>query len=274
MPYPVRHRTHARLAGALSMAALLLASAVSHAQDRPKLDVPFIKTPPAVVERMLDFGQVSSKDTLIDLGSGDGRIPIAAAKNRGARGLGVDIDPARTQEAIAAARDAGVADKLAFRTENLFDTDLSKATVLTMYLFPEINLRLRPHLLKTLKPGTRVVSHAFHMDEWTPDRHDVVDGRDVFLWVIPARLEGLWRVNAPAGRGFTLRIWQQFQRVQAVAISPDEHSVPVADMKVDGRRLQFTLRTRDGDRKFSGQVDGDKIVADANNAETWSAERL
>lgn len=256
----------------LATAVLSLASVVAHAQNRPALDVPYIKTPDAVVQRMLELGRVGPDDFLIDLGSGDGRIPIAAALKHGTRGLGVDLDPARTEEADQAAQDAGVADKVEFRTQNLFDTDLSQATVISMYLFPEINLRLRPHLLQ-LKPGTRIVSHAFHMDEWTPERHEVVEGRDVFLWTVPATVEGLWRVTAPGYRDFTLRIWQQLDRVQATSITLDDHSIPVMDMTLTGEQISFTLNTFDGKYTFTGEVDGETIRGKSNAGE-WTAQKM
>ena len=256
----------------LGVAALLLTSAVAQAQKRPALDVPYIKTPSVVTERMLQVAEVGPDDYLIDLGSGDGRIPITAAEKYGTRGLGVDLDPARTEEATAAAQAAGVADKLVFRTENLFDTDLSQASVISMYLFPEINLRLRPHLLK-LKPGTRIISHAFHMDEWTPERHEVIDGRDIFLWTIPAQVEGLWRVTAPGYRNFVLRVWQQFDRVQATIIAFDEHSIPVTDMRISGPDIHFTLNTFNGRYIFSGKVD-DQTMTGTGDAGNWSAERM
>lgn len=265
------------LAGrALAAATLAMAAAsaalASPGNERPALDVPYIKTPDAVVDRMLEMGRVGPNDYLIDLGSGDGRIPIVAALKHGTPGLGVDLDPERTREATAAAQAAGVADKLAFRTENLFDTDLGRATVISMYLFPEINLRLRPHLL-ALKPGTRIVAHAFHMDEWTPERHDVVEGRDIFMWTIPAQVEGLWRVKAPGHRDFVLRIWQRFDRIQGTAITLDEHSIPVADMTLSGPDIRFALNTATGRHTFAGTVDNSRMTG-SGSAGAWSAERM
>ncbi len=253
---------------------MLLSSAVSvaHAQERPSLDVPYIKTPDAVVAHMLDMAAVGADDYLIDLGSGDGRISIAAALKHGTAGLGVDLDPDRTEEATAAALAAGVSNRIVFRTENLFDTDLSQASVISMYLFPEINLRLRPHLLR-LKPGTRIVSHAFHMDEWTPERHDVVEGRDIFLWTVPAKVQGLWRVKAPGHRDFVLRVWQQFNRIQGTAITIDDHSIPVGDMTISGADIRYTLNTLNGRLTFSGKVDGPRM-AGAGSAGEWSAEKM
>ena len=258
---------------ALGMCALLLISSTTFAQNRPALDVPYIKTPPAVVERMLELGQVGSDDVLIDLGSGDGRIPIAAAKAHGTQGLGVDLDPDRTIEARGIAQQEGVTSHISFRTENLFDTDLTEATVISMYLFPEINLRLRPRLL-TLTPGTRIVSHAFHMDEWTPERHDVVDGRDIFLWTVPAQIEGMWRVSAPGYRDFVLRVWQQFDRVQGTAITQDERSIPVADMTLSGPDLRFKLNTPDGLYTFTGTVDNKHMTGETDVVGEWTATKM
>ena len=266
-------QAHAREQAVQPSSAQTQAAEASPApRSRPPLDVPYIKTPDSIVEKMLEMGEIGPDDYLIDLGSGDGRIPIAAAVKHGTRGLGVDLDPERTKEARAAAVAAGVADKVEFRTENLFDTDLSKATVISMYLFPEINLRLRPHYL-ALKPGTRIVSHAFHMDEWTPDRFEVVEGRDVFLWTVPAQIEGLWRVKAPGHRDFVLRVWQQFNRVQATAITTDEHSIPVMDMSIEGPELRFTLNTREGKLDFNGTVDG-RSMRGTSTVGGWTATTM
>lgn len=269
---PFRFSSSALLRPFATVALAFVVGGAAQAQERPSLDVPYIKTPDAVVERMLEMGQVGPTDYLIDLGSGDGRIPIAAALKHGTQGLGVDLDPERTQEANAAAQAAGVADKLVFRTENLFDTDLSQASVISMYLFNEINLRVRPHLLN-LKPGTRIVSHAFHMDEWTPERHDIVEGRDIFLWTVPAQLEGLWKVKAANHHGFVLRVWQQFDQVQATAITLDEHSIPVSDMKVHGPDVSYTLNTVEGELTFSGAMDG-ATLRGTSSVGDWVAEKM
>lgn len=160
----------------------LLALTAAPAVPR-ELDVPYVPTPQAVVDKMLEMAEVKSGDVLIDLGSGDGRIPITAAQKYGVTALGVDLNPVRVNEAKANAERAGVADKVAFREEDLFKTDLSKATVITMYLLSRVNMELRPALMK-LKPGTRIVSHAFNMGDWQPDKSVKVDGRDVYLWIV------------------------------------------------------------------------------------------
>ncbi len=148
-------------------------------------DVPFVPTPTEVVDAMLSVARVTKTDVIYDLGSGDGRIVIAAAKKYGARGVGIDINADLVAQAKASAVAEGVADKVTFIEGDLFEQDLSKATVITLYLLPAINLKLRPTLLK-LKPGTRIVSHAFDMGDWKPERTETVGGRLVYFWRVPA----------------------------------------------------------------------------------------
>ncbi|BAY88273.1 MULTISPECIES: SAM-dependent methyltransferase [unclassified Tolypothrix] len=148
-------------------------------------DVPYVPTPQPVVDAMLKLAKVNSNDVIYDLGSGDGRIPITAAQKYGARGVGIDIDPQRVQEAKQNLQSAKVGDRVEFRQQDLFQTDLSPASVVTLYLLPDINLKLRPKLLQELKPGTRIVSHAFDMGDWKPQQVQQVDGKTIYLWVVP-----------------------------------------------------------------------------------------
>jgi ubiquinone/menaquinone biosynthesis C-methylase UbiE len=150
-------------------------------------DVPFVPSPNPVVEKMLEMAQVGPKDVVYDLGSGDGRIVIAAARKYGARGVGIDIDPERIKEARANARKAGVEKKVEFRQGDLFDANIGDATVVTIYLLSGINLKLRPKLLSELKPGTRIVSHAFDMGDWKPVATAKVSTSTVYYWVVPER---------------------------------------------------------------------------------------
>ena len=161
------------------------ALASSSCRTTPWPDVQYVPTPSAVVEAMLDVAGVSGSDVLYDLGSGDGRIPIAAATKFGTRGVGIDIDPDLVERARENARRAGVEDKVAFVEGDLFAHDLSQATVITLYLLPQLNLKLRPTLLK-LKPGTRIVSHDFGMGDWKPDRTLRLGRSTVYFWVVPA----------------------------------------------------------------------------------------
>lgn len=151
----------------------------------PRLDVPYVPTPQDIVDKMLDLARVGKNDTLFDLGCGDGRIVVTAAKARGARGTGIDIDPVRIAEATENAKKAGVSDRAKFRVGDLFKTDFSTATVVTLYLLPNINAKLRPQLWKQLKIGTRVVSHAFDMGaEWPAEKTVEVDGRTIYYWTV------------------------------------------------------------------------------------------
>jgi SAM-dependent methyltransferase len=183
-------------AGALSdatalfsrFASLLLIAALpglALAQDPPRLDVPYVPTPQPVVEKMLEMAKVGKNDRLYDLGSGDGRIVITAAKDHGARGIGIDLNPERVREAKANAKRAGVEDKVEFRVGDLFEADLSDASVVTLYLLTSVNYKLRPQLWRQLRVGTRVVSHAFDMgDEWPPERKERVGGSVIYYWTI------------------------------------------------------------------------------------------
>ncbi|WP_375429205.1 SAM-dependent methyltransferase [uncultured Sphingomonas sp.] len=150
-------------------------------------DVIYVPTPFAVVDAMLDLAQVKAGDVLYDLGSGDGRIPVTASARFGIRAVGVDINPTRIAEARVNAAEAKLTGRVTFRNEDLFETDIREATVVTLYLLPELNDKLRPRLMKMLKPGTRIVSHAFGMTDWVPEATREVEGTTIYLWRIPAR---------------------------------------------------------------------------------------
>jgi cyclopropane fatty-acyl-phospholipid synthase-like methyltransferase len=159
--------------------------AAAPAQPARTPDVVYVPTPQPVVDAMLEMAKVTSADVVYDLGCGDGRIPVTAATKYGARGVGIDIDPRRIEEANANAKAANVTGKVQFKLQDLFESDIKEATVVTLYLLPSLNEKLMPKLKKELKPGTRVVSHAFNMpDSWPPDERGEVDGRSYFLWII------------------------------------------------------------------------------------------
>ena len=205
-------------------------------------EVPFITTPDSVTLAMLQLAGVTAQDFVVDLGSGDGRIVITAAKRFGARGLGVEIVPDLVAQSRANAIKAGVAERVEFRVQDLFLTPLEGATVVTMYLLPEFNLQLRPRLL-ALPAGTRIVSHDWDMGEWMPERTVTLDGPDkaigrdkrskVHLWVVPARVQGLW-----CSAGLSLQIEQRFQRFSAALAA---HGVAAPVMVFDGRIEARTL---------------------------------
>jgi ribosomal protein L11 methylase PrmA len=173
-------------AAVLIVSALLAACGATAAAAREP-DVMYVPTPQELVEDMLRLADVKRGDVLYDLGSGDGRIPVTAANKYGIRAVGIDIDPERIREAHANARRKGVAKLVTFRQQDLFTADFREATVVTLYLLPDLNLKLRPQLLQQLRPGTRVVSHQFDMGDWKPDKTLESNGRTVYFWVIPAR---------------------------------------------------------------------------------------
>src|SRR5512134_2974480 len=186
-PQSLRAELRRRATRALGLCLASLAITASAQTAPPALDVPYVPTPQPVVDAMLRLAKVKRGDVLYDLGSGDGRIVITAAKRYGVRGTGVDIDPQRIREANANARKAGVAGRVRFVNEDLFQIDFSDATVVTLYLLPRLNLQLRPRLISELRPGTRIVSHGFDMGDWQPERVVEVGSSTIYLWTVPPR---------------------------------------------------------------------------------------
>ena len=184
----MRHRLHSsRLVLAACVIAITAGVAAAQTEPKPRPEVPYVPTENTVVQAMLDLAGVKSTDFVYDLGCGDGRIVVLAAKNYGAHGVGVDIDPERIRDARANAQRNGVENLVRFEVKDLFDTDIHEATVVTLYLLPAVNLRLRPKLLKDLKPGTRIVSHSFDMGDWKPEKEEVVEGQRLYLWTVPQK---------------------------------------------------------------------------------------
>ena len=279
----VPRRTWALLAVAtIAPLALLGAQTTTSAPPARSPDVPFVPTQTELVRSMLDVAKVDSSDVVYDLGCGDGRIVIAAVRHYGARrGVCVDIDPKRIEEARHNADTAGVTDRIAFSNADLFQTDLRDATVVTLYLLPLINERLRPKLFRELRPGTRVVSNSFDMGTWGADSTispPAPSGfqRVAYFWVIPADVAGIWRVRAEGKSApRTIELEQTYQRVNGTA-KLGGRTVPLSDVRLAGDRLSFTLGNA-GERRFHGTVQGDRLAgtfADSSGAEKeWSADR-
>jgi SAM-dependent methyltransferase len=245
----------------LAAAALLPALA---AAAEPEFDVPYVPTPPELVERMLDLAQVAASDYLIDLGCGDGRIAIAAAR-RGARALGVDIDPARIEQAVLAARLAGLQTSVRFRRQDLFRTPIQEASVIALYLLPRINLALRPRLLTELRPGARIVSHAFDMGDWRAEAEQSHDGRRIFLWIVPAVAGGRWALTDANGEAWTLDLDQTFQDVTGTMTGAGR----VLDLRGSLRGTAFAFTA--GGRDWAGTVE-DAAITGTDSA--WRAARI
>jgi len=273
-----------RVARAL-LAAALAASAAPAAAQKGAGDVVYVPTPQVVVDTMLRMAQVGPGDYLIDLGSGDGRVVVSAA-TRGARALGVDLDRHLLGVANEAAKREGVTDRATFREQNLFETDLAGATVITTYLLPDMNLKLRPKIL-ALPPGTRVVAHDYHMGDWMPDRRETLEVPEkkvglegvsyVYLWYVPAQVAGRWRTELPvAGKWtpFEFELEQRFQIVTARAAAIASRPTRVQAPRLRGDALTFGVELGPGRPpvryELQGRVDGDELRGTAfvweNNA--------
>lgn len=204
------------------------------------LDVPFVPSDEAIVEAMLQLAAVGPKDLLYDLGSGDGRIVIAAARQRGARAIGVELDPLRVADAMEDAGWARVEHRVDFLEEDIFTCDFSDASVVTLYLLEPVNVRLRPRLLQ-LRPGTRIVSHAFGMGDWRPDKTLELGGTRLFRWVVPAPVAGHWDWEGPEGQRYRVELQQRYQEVTGSAWL-DDRKIQFEGAQLRGRRLELRLR--------------------------------
>lgn len=217
-------------------------------------DVIFVPTPMPVVEQMLAFADVDKDDVVYDLGSGDGRIVITAAKERGARGVGIDIDPERIVESRENAGTAKVTDRVEFRNADLFETDLRPATAVTLYLLQPLNVKLRPKLFAELRPGTPVVSHDFDMGDWATDSTVVVEGKTVHLWYIPENVSGTYSVTrrGRSDKGSQLDLEQRYQRGSG-SLTLNGRTMKVDNLRVRGSRVTFAISDNGGVQAFDGE---------------------
>ena len=239
-----------KLLPALAVLLVALSAGAEESEWRP----PFITTPPEVVERMLQVAETRADDLVIDLGSGDGRIVIAAAQKYGARAVGIELDGALVQKSREAARAAQLGDKVSFIEGDVLAADISKATVVTVYLLPELMRKLQARFIQELAPGTRIVSHAFTMAGWAPDRSEMVkvkerhpgqgDESRLHLWIVPADVRGVWR-----GPGMEVRIEQNFQSLEIEGASR---------ATITGRNITWEV----GGARFSGRVEGNRMTGE------------
>jgi SAM-dependent methyltransferase len=271
---------------AASLLALMAPALLRHAiaAEPAVLDVPtpYIPSTPLDVEELLRVTPIGPQDVVVDLGSGDGRIVIAAAKYFGARGFGVDIDEKLVTLANDNARAAGVSDRVRFYHRDIFDTDVHEATVVTMYLLSSLVNRLRPKLLAELKPGTRIVAHDYGFDGWKPDR-TVMVVKTFYLYIVPAPVGGKWRLAAslPEGeRTYELELTQQMQEIRGGAPVSGGY-LPLYDARLTGDRISFAIADHERSYHYDGRVTGNVIegtvttgIGNAEVASRWRATRI
>lgn len=266
-------------APAAAMAFLLICAGAAQGQSRreecerdfkpstgqPGKDVVWVPTNDGLVTRMLEMAEVKSSDLVYDLGAGDGKIAIAAAKQFGAKAVGVEYDPDMAKLAQCFVRTEGVTDQVKIIQGDIFETDFSSATVVTLYLLPELNLKLRPTLLK-MKPGTRVVSHSFLMEDWQPDHSSMsIDGA-AYLWIVPAEVEGTWNFKQQGGKDrFSLTLKQTFQRLEGtVGAGPDD----VTSGELKGSQISLMFSDEGIHTRLKGRVTGNRIEAQVTRNST------
>ena len=276
----------------LGLGLLVLAAAPALAvEDTARDGGPYVPTPQAVVEAMLDIAKVGPDDFVIDLGSGDGRIVLTGATRNQASGMGVDIDGELVDIANASARRLGVAQRVQFHRQDVFAADVSRATVLTLYLLPGMMDRLRPKLLKELRPGTRVVSHDFDFGDWKPDRSVDIETPEkydilgtwtstIYLWTVPAPVAGAWigRVEGERGGVFRMELKQRYQQFEGELVR-DARVSALRDARIDGSSIRFSAPGPDGRLEvYTGTVQDGKITGEARAGAgmavvRWSATR-
>jgi phospholipid N-methyltransferase len=272
-------------AGAVVCAMLLAQQA--QAAEVERTGGPYVPTPQVVVDQMLRMAQVGAKDFVVDLGSGDGVIVLTAARLLKARGIGVDIDPELVKLSNSEAKRLGIADRAQFHVQDVFKTDISRATVVTLYLLPSMMASLRPKIFSELKPGTRVVSHDYQFDEWQPDDHitwdvpekEKVNGvprATVYLWIVPARVAGSWRIAVEGGEQYEAKLRQNYQRFDGTA-STGARSVKLTQATLRGEDISFALPSGGAPQLFRGRVAGDTMEGSVDlgggKRARWTATR-
>jgi hypothetical protein len=275
-----------------AVAVLCVAAAGLGVAAEERTGGPYVPTPQSVVNEMLKLAGVREDDFVVDLGSGDGRIVLTAARRFQARGMGVDIDGDLVDQSNAAAQREGLDHLVQFDQRDVLQTDIGEASVLTLYLLPNMMASLRSKILAELKPGSRVVSHDFEFGEWQPDRKVTIDAPDkygpggtwtsnVMLWVVPARLEGVWRIasSGNSDKPYTVTLKQKFQKLEG-EVRQGGRRVEIRDMHLEGNRIRFVLQPgapRAAPREFRGVINGDQIRGEVTIAQAtanWTAKRV
>ena len=279
----------------LSMTVLgMTCACVAAAQTQPRVPPdyereggPYVPTPNVVVDQMLDLAKVAAGDFVIDLGSGDGVIVLTAAHKLKSGGYGVDIDEELIRLSNQRARSLGVSGRVLFESKDIFKADVSKATVVTLYLLPEFMQRLRSKLYAELRPGTRIVSHDYHFEEWQHDADVTFDAPEkefvtgvpsatLYLWIVPARVDGAWRMQVDGDGEYRLTLKQRYQYFEGTAETKNRQS-GVLDPKMNGAEIRFAMMQGASRGQFSGRVDGNRMEGTASFGDgrvvRWSASK-
>ena len=277
-----------RLPARLSIACFCIWACCAAAAELERTGGPYVPTPKKVVESMLSMANVGPRDFVVDLGSGDGVIVLTAASQLKASGLGVDIDPALVERSNAEAARLGVSERAKFQVQDVFKADLSRATVITLYLLPSMMINLRSKILIEPRPGTRVVSHDYNFGDWMPDDNVVLDVPEkepingipratLYLWVVPAKVQGTWDVQIDGGDRYALALKQQYQNIEGTANAAGARNVYMSYASLSGADVHFTLIDGSARRAFTGRVDGDSMQGTVELAgrrlARWSARR-
>jgi hypothetical protein len=281
----ITHSIATLLTATLAFGAPAAASAAQKELERT--GGPYVPTPQVVVDEMLRMGKVGPKDFVIDLGSGDGVIVLTAAKQHKARGVGVDIDPRLVKQSNAEAKRLGIDDRVSFHVQDIFKTDISRATVITTYLLPSMMVNLRPKILLEARPGTRVVSHDYTFDDWKPDAQVTLDvpekemvtgvpSATVHLWIVPARAGGKWALRIEGGESYDLVLGQNYQLLHGSAETGGK-SAKITNAALRGADITFSIPTAAGRQAFSGRVTDGSMqgTVDLGGGRTarWTAKR-
>ena len=257
-------------AATLCAAFFLLPPALAQDIDKLKTGGPYVPTPQVVVDQMLRLGAVSEKDYVIDLGSGDGIIVLTAARSFKAGGMGIDIDPDLVRQSNASAQKSGVAERVKFVQMDVFKADLSKASVLTLYLLPGMMMNLRSKIFSELNPGVRVISHDYHFGDWSPDdsvgfdvpEKEMVTGvprATVYKWIVPAKVAGKWEIKVAGGETYELNLKQRFQNITESTAGANGRFIRPQTVKLSGREISFVLPDGKKISRFSGRVNGEAM---------------
>jgi 16S rRNA G966 N2-methylase RsmD len=277
-----------RLRVGLLIAACCMISASNAAeQELERTGGPFVPTPQVVVDQMLRMANVGAKDFVVDLGSGDGVIVLTAASQLKAAGYGVDIDPALVKYSNAEAKRLGIAERASFHVQDVFKADLSRATVITLYLLPSMMMNLRTKIFLEPRPGTRVVSHDYNFDEWQPDDQIVLDVPEkekvngvpratINLWIVPAKVHGRWQVQVEGGEQYDLTLRQKYQSITGSG-NKGGKDIKLAYATLRGEEINFAVMDGSVRRQFTGRVDADAmqgtVELGGGRIARWSAKR-